>query len=85
MKKQHVPTKFYNMEKMCPEISETIKKLKREKRIIAKKVLELSNTFKSTIARIEQKFDEKVTLFAIIEKKIVEDQTITNNKIPKTQ
>ena len=48
---------------MDHELSETIEKLKSEKRILAKKLLELSNTFKSTIARVEKKFDDRMKLF----------------------
>ena len=47
---------------MDPSISEAIAKLKSEKRIITNKVIEFSNAFKNTIARLEKKFDEKCTL-----------------------
>ena len=47
---------------MDPSISEAIAKLKSEKGIIANKVIEFSNAFKNTIARLETKFDEKCTL-----------------------
>ena len=50
---------------MDPGISETVEKLKCEKKIIARKVLELSNTFKISIARLELKFDEKCASYEI--------------------
>ena len=48
---------------MDPQLSEKNEKMKTEKKIIARKVLELSNSFKSTIARIESKIDEKFEAF----------------------
>ena len=75
------------MQEMSPELSETIEKLKKEKRIIAKKLLELSNSFKSTIARIERNFEEKMTHYenklANLENRRVEDQTSINNQVVK--
>ena len=48
-------------------ISETIDKLKNEKQIIAKKVLELSNAVKNSFAKIEKKYEEK---FSALENKL---------------
>ena len=50
------------MNKMDQELSEKIDKLKSEKKILARKLLELSNTFKSTIARLEKKYDDRMNL-----------------------
>ena len=46
---------------MEKNLSESIEKLKCEKRIIANKVIEFSNAFKNTIAKLEKKYDEKFT------------------------
>ena len=51
------------------KISETIDKLKSEKRIFANKLLEFTKAFKNTIAKMEKKYDEK---FAEYEKKLDE-------------
>ena len=48
---------------MEKNLSESIEKLKCEKRIIANKVIEFSNAFKNTIAKLEKKYDEKFTAF----------------------
>ena len=47
---------------MESNVSETIQKLKNEKRILARKLLELSNTFKASMARIEKKFEDKIAI-----------------------
>ena len=53
---------------MDPELSETISKLKSEKRILANKLLlELSKFVKQSFAKIEKKMDDK---FAVYEKRL---------------
>ena len=52
---------------MDPELSETISKLKSEKRIFANKLLELSKFVKHTFAKIEKKMDDR---FAFYDEKI---------------
>ena len=60
MKKQHVLKMVSNVSKMdMVTISETIDKLKSEKRILANKVLEFTKAFKNTIAKMEKNYDEK--------------------------
>ena len=60
---------------MDPQISESIEKLKSEKRIIAKKLMEFSNCFKNSIAKLEKQFEER---FETYEKKLkeVEDKLL---------
>ena len=52
---------------MEANISETIEKLKCDKRIRVQKLFELSNAFKNTIARMEKEFDKR---FKSYEKKL---------------
>ena len=54
---------------MNTEISESIENLKREKKIIARKVLEFTQAFKNTIAKMEKKYEER---FACYEAKLLE-------------
>ena len=49
------------------KISESIEKLKQEKRILANKLLEFTQAFKNSIAKIEKKHDER---FAAYDKKL---------------
>ena len=65
--------------KMEMKISESIEKLKFEKRIIANKVIEFSNAFKNTIAKLEKKYEEKFTAF---ENKL---EKLENERIPKSE
>ena len=44
---------------MNPQISESIEKLKSEKRIIANKLIKFRNCFKNSIAKLEKKFEER--------------------------
>ena len=44
---------------MDQKISESIDKLKSEKKIIAKKLLEFNNCFKNSIAKLEKQFEER--------------------------
>ena len=57
--------------------SETVEKLKYKQKIISRKVLELSNSFKVTIARLEKTLEDK---FAYYETRINE---LENEKIFK--
>ena len=45
---------------MDPNLSETIEKLKTENRIIARKLLELSNSVKNSFKKMENKLDDKM-------------------------
>ena len=55
--------------------------MKSEKRIIAKKVLELSNSFKHTIARIEKTYEDK---FALYESRLEELENERSEKCVET-
>jgi hypothetical protein len=66
---------------MDNRLSETVEKLKSEKRVIAKKVLELSNSFKHTIARIEKTYEEK---FALYESRLEELENERSKKCVET-
>ena len=52
---------------MDPQTSEIIEKLKSDKRILANKLMELSNAVKNSFAKLERKIEEK---FAMYENKL---------------
>ena len=66
LEKQHLLKMVSNECKMDINISETIDKLKNEKRIIAKKVLELSNAVKNSFSKIQKTLACRILSIALL-------------------